>query len=40
MRRTTGDDREPGSAPRTGERPYAAPGTLKDNPSVAKTRAV
>ena len=57
MRRTSGDERERGSAPRA-KRPYAAPrlvrygdvahltrtvgppGTLKDNPNVAKTRTV
>ena len=58
MRRTSGDDREQGSAPRASKRPYVAPrlvrygdvahltktagapGKLKDNPNVAKTRTV
>ena len=41
MRRTTGDDREPGSAPRASKRPYAAPRLVRygDVAHLTKTAA-
>ena len=40
MRRTPGDDREPGSAPRVSKRPYAAPRLVRYGDVAHLTKTV